>query len=348
MTPRTSVMLPRWGFASPGRVRDWLTGLALDGVKTATTGLVVEYELDGDALPSPGERQVLVDSAERPVAIVETTSCRVARLADVDDAHARDEGEGYEDAAAFRVVHERFWNGYADSIRARLGDPAWHLDDDTPVVMERFRVVERLDVPAPPPAARGIRRATAADLPTMARVLGRAFADDPMVRWYLVSVDNLVPRMQAHFEAADAPFTDAGWMWTTAGGLGAMCLMPPATTEAERVLINGDFPDIGRFTPDDGARYNRFWGWIAEQAPDEPHWLLDQLAVEPAAHGRGIGAALLLHATGLAQAAGQPIVLETGVPSNVALYERFGFRVALAADAPDGGPRIWFMRREPA
>ena len=79
------------------------------------------------------------------MALIETISCRVERLADVDDTHAIDEGEGYADAAAFRVDHEKFWNGYIDDLRTQLGDPSFTLTDDTPVVLERFRVVERID-----------------------------------------------------------------------------------------------------------------------------------------------------------------------------------------------------------
>jgi uncharacterized protein YhfF len=85
-----------------------------------------------------------VDSAERPVAVVETESVRVARLADVDDQHAIDEGEGYANAHEFRVAHERFWNGYIDDLRNRLGDPGFALGDDTVVVLQRFRVIEGL------------------------------------------------------------------------------------------------------------------------------------------------------------------------------------------------------------
>ncbi len=105
---------------------------------------------------------------------------------------------------------------------------------------------------------------------------------------------------------------------------------------------------LAALTPDGGVRYQAFWDWVAETTPSEPHWFLDQLAVEPAAQGRGIGRALLEHAIGLARADGRPLVLETGTPDNVALYERFGFRVIRAEDAPGGGPRVWWMRRDPA
>ena len=136
--------LDAWGFAFPGPLRDELTALALAGTKTTTAGLFAEYEADGDVVSVPGAREVLVDSYERPVAIIETVSPRVVRLADVDDQHAIDEGEGFANAAEFRVSHERFWNGYINDLRAQI-DPAFTIDDDTLVVLQRFRVVERLD-----------------------------------------------------------------------------------------------------------------------------------------------------------------------------------------------------------
>ncbi len=135
--------LESWGFAFPGPLRDQLTALALAGTKTTTAGLFAELEADGDPMPEPGVREVLLDSMERPVAVIETVSCRVARLADVDDRHAIDEGEGYANAAEFRASHERFWNGYLDDLRERI-DPAFTIDDDTLVVLQRFRVVELL------------------------------------------------------------------------------------------------------------------------------------------------------------------------------------------------------------
>ena len=144
MDPMTSEM-GRWGFADPGPLRDELTALALAGTKTTTASLLIDFEMEGEALPVPGQRDLLVDSYDRPVAIVETISCRVARLADVDDRHAIDEGEGYANAAEFRVTHEAYWNGYLETIREHLGDPTFILTDDTMVVLERFRIVERLD-----------------------------------------------------------------------------------------------------------------------------------------------------------------------------------------------------------
>ena len=95
------------------------------------------------ALADPGVREVLLDSDERPVAVIEIVESRVVRLADVDDRHAIDEGEGYRNAAEFRVAHERFWNSYIDDLRRTIA-PDFAIDDDTLVVLQRFKVVERL------------------------------------------------------------------------------------------------------------------------------------------------------------------------------------------------------------
>ena len=143
--PATHLGLPAWGFVFPGPLRDELTALALDGTKVATAGLAVDYVVDGDFPSRPGDREVLLDSDGRPVAVIEITRVDLSTIALVSDEFARAEGEGYADARAWRVSHERFWNGYIDDLRAGLHDPAFELTDSTVVVCEWFRVVERLD-----------------------------------------------------------------------------------------------------------------------------------------------------------------------------------------------------------
>ena len=96
--------LPVAEFAFPGPLRDQLVAAILAGEKTTTTGLAADYEHENEPLPGPGLRQVLVDSAGRPVAVIETTAVRVMRLADVDLNHALGEGEGYTSVADWRAA----------------------------------------------------------------------------------------------------------------------------------------------------------------------------------------------------------------------------------------------------
>jgi cysteine synthase A len=134
--------LPVAEFAFPGPVRDQLVAAILAGQKTTTSGLVADYEKEGEPLPHPGLRQVVVDSAGHQVAVIETTAVRVIRLGDVDLPHALGEGEGYTSVAEWRAGHERFW--HSAEMRESLGDPGFTVDDGTLIVAEAFRLVESL------------------------------------------------------------------------------------------------------------------------------------------------------------------------------------------------------------
>ncbi len=131
--------LPKAQFGFPGPLRDQLVDAILEGSKTATSGLFAEYQREGAPVPEPGERQSLVDSHDRQVAIIEIIDVGVKRLADVDLGHAMDEGEGYLSVQQWRAGHERFWR--SPEMQAELGGD-FVIDDDTLVVVERFRVVD--------------------------------------------------------------------------------------------------------------------------------------------------------------------------------------------------------------
>jgi len=132
--------LPVVEFAFPGPLRDPLVAAILAGAKTTTTSLVADYERENEPLPVPGLRQVVVDSAGSPVAVIETTAVRVMRLADVDLDHAQGEGEGYALVAEWRAGHEQFW--HSAEMRQALGDPAFTVGDDILVVASEFRLLE--------------------------------------------------------------------------------------------------------------------------------------------------------------------------------------------------------------
>ncbi|MEU6486998.1 ASCH domain-containing protein [Streptomyces sp. NPDC046887] len=140
--PFDTAALPPYLLGFPGPLREQLVAAVLAGEKTSTTGLVAEYEAEGEPLPRPGDRSVLVDSADRAVAVVEVTGVRVLPLGQVDLRHALDEGEGYATVAQWRAAHEEFW--HSEPVRTAVGDPQFTVDDTTLVIAERFRVVEHL------------------------------------------------------------------------------------------------------------------------------------------------------------------------------------------------------------
>ncbi|MCX4649590.1 ASCH domain-containing protein [Streptomyces sp. NBC_01446] len=102
----------------------------------------VDYVYEGEPLPEVGRRSVVIDSDDRPVAVIEMTGIRVVPLAQVDLAHVLDEGEGDTSVAQWRAGHERFW--HSEELRGALKDPEFTVDDATQTVLERFRLITHL------------------------------------------------------------------------------------------------------------------------------------------------------------------------------------------------------------
>ena len=130
--------LPAAEFAFPGPLRDRLVAAILSGAKTSTSALMLGYKRENEPLPKVGQLSAVVDSAGRRIAVIEVTEVRVVRLADVDLQDALDEGEGYESVQEWRSGHEEFW--HSAEVRAEMGDPNFTVDDDTLIVVERFRL----------------------------------------------------------------------------------------------------------------------------------------------------------------------------------------------------------------
>jgi GNAT superfamily N-acetyltransferase len=160
--------------------------------------------------------------------------------------------------------------------------------------------------------------------------------------------DDLEERIILTYNLYLGPLLEEGLVWETVDGRGAMVLVGPGQTDVwDEALDRVEQSPTRDVTDDGGLRHERFFDWVAAKIPSEPSWHLDSVAVEPGSQGKGIGSALI--AWGLEQATESkyPVVLETGTARNVPLYERHGFRLTDEADSPDGGPHVWFMRRDP-
>ena len=61
--------------------------------------------------------------------------------------------------------------------------------------------------------------------------------------------------------------------------------------------------------------------------PEEPHWYLPLIGVDPFMQGNGLGSALMKHALILCDRDNMPAYLESTNPRNIPLYERHSFKV---------------------
>jgi len=129
-----------FGYVGDGGLGDRLLDAVLRGEKTATSSLAVEY-LSGELLPRVGQRWTLVDHEGRERGVVETTRVSIAPLSAVGDDVAREEGEGFADAAEWRRDHVAFWHDVTELVRVDAGDPDWQLREHEPVVVHWFRLL---------------------------------------------------------------------------------------------------------------------------------------------------------------------------------------------------------------
>jgi ribosomal protein S18 acetylase RimI-like enzyme len=192
-----------------------------------------------------------------------------------------------------------------------------------------------------------IRAADSSRVAHIAEVIGRAFVTEPMLAWPLGGrTDDLEERSIRFHALFLEPLMGRGIVWESTDGHGALVLVPPEQQNAWNDALHVDDIRAHNVCQDGGRRYGRFWNWVASKIPPEPLWHLDSVAVEPGCQGCGLGSALIEFGLERARNSGAAMLLETATQRNVPLYERLGFHVVEEADSPEGGPHVWFMRRD--
>ena len=125
-----------WSFGNSRAMADELLALVLAGTKQATASLYQLYRWTNEPLPQVGDFSVILDGAQVPSCIIETTAVEVVPFASVTAEHARLEGEGDLSLTYWREVHWQFFSHQAAAAHH-------HFNEDDLVVCERFKVVYR-------------------------------------------------------------------------------------------------------------------------------------------------------------------------------------------------------------
>ncbi|MEU6175408.1 GNAT family N-acetyltransferase [Streptantibioticus parmotrematis] len=211
-----------------------------------------------------------------------------------------------------------------------------------------------------------VRTAGRSDVRETAAVLARAFDDDPVMAWMFPDAEERPRRLPGLFSVllrhqhlrhgAVRLGVDAGPAEDSSAGRrrkreepiqGAALWDPPGRwrNPAWRELLA--LPGYARLFGRRLAVAGETVATLAAAHPEEPHWYLAVLGTEPAAQGRGVGAALLRSRLDVCDREGTPAYLESSKDRNVPYYERFGFRVTGEITIPHGGPTTWAMWRIP-
>jgi len=169
----------------------------------------------------------------------------------------------------------------------------------------------------------------------------RAFADDPIVRWFYPEVETyerygrrLVTAFAGHAFEHGTAFGVEGY------AAGALWLPPGVSIDegAMEALIAESIP------PEELERRGGFFEQQIAVHPHEPHWYLPMIGVDPSRQGEGLGSALLEYSLQLVDRDRAFAYLEATSLRSKALYERFGFTVVGLIQAGDSPP-MWPMVR---
>jgi ribosomal protein S18 acetylase RimI-like enzyme len=197
-------------------------------------------------------------------------------------------------------------------------------------------------------AVAAVRRAEAAELPGLARMLARAFLADPVASW-ACRPDALRPRvLERLFGMRLRDLHAHGEIWT-ADELESVAVWAPP--ERWHTTARQDFayattllrPRLLLRMPMVVTGLLR----VQSLHPEEPpHWYLAILGTDPACQGRGLGSAMMAPVLEQCDRDGVGAYLESSKEQNIDFYARHGFRVTAERRLPRG-PRLWPMWRDP-
>jgi ribosomal protein S18 acetylase RimI-like enzyme len=197
----------------------------------------------------------------------------------------------------------------------------------------------------PPPQ---VRRATSADVPALARMLARAFLDDPVASWAW-RPERLRLGALERFQAVRLRQLLAGEeVWTNDELTCAALWAPPgrwhsSLRETAELVPSFVHPRLLMRMP----MVALGWEKLERAHPHKPpHVYLALLGTEPDAQGRGLGSAVLAPVLEQCDSDGVGAYLESSKERNIDFYARHGFRV-LGEIQLVRGPTMWKMWRDP-
>src|SRR5687768_9427464 len=151
-----------------------------------------------------------------------------------------------------------------------------------------------------------------------------AFASDPAARWSWPRADDYLRNMPLLARA----FSEKSFGLGTAFGIdqlaGAALWLPPGVSADEEALANLMERTTHASVQRDAARV---FEQMATFHPQEPHWYLPLIGVDPACQGRGLGEKVLAPALARCDAERFSAYLESSSPRNIPFYQRHGFEV---------------------
>lgn len=121
-----------WQF---GADPSYLAQLVVDGFKTATCSGHIFYELEKEPLPTTEDYSIILNSEDKPVAIIKTVEVNLTPMNEVTEEFAVAEGEGDR-------TYQYWWEAHEKFFRDELNGIGREFSEDMLLVCERFEVID--------------------------------------------------------------------------------------------------------------------------------------------------------------------------------------------------------------
>jgi GNAT superfamily N-acetyltransferase len=190
---------------------------------------------------------------------------------------------------------------------------------------------------------RFIRTAVAADAERCLAALTLAFSSDPPCRWAWPDPQQYLEAFPHFARAFGGWAIDHGTAYYYEGFSGVALWLPPGAAPDEESLVKVIENKVAAERK--GAMFSMFEQMDALH-PQEAHWYLPLIGVDPAHQGKGIGSALLSQILNVCDGQNVLAYLEATSPRNIPLYERHGFEAIGSVQVADS-PQIIPMLRKP-
>ena len=169
-----------------------------------------------------------------------------------------------------------------------------------------------------------IRVAQESERGRVVAALVAGFMSDPVARWCWPESDSYLKNMPRFVNAYGGKAFDNGSAWVDEAIFGGALWLPPGEHPDEEELVGVVTSSLS------DTKQGHLFAALEELGsyhPEEPHWFLPLIAVDPIRQGRGLGSELMRHAVTRCDESGTRAYLESSNPRNISLYERHGFEV---------------------
>ena len=188
-----------------------------------------------------------------------------------------------------------------------------------------------------------VKTATESDEDGVIDTLRLAFAADPAVRWVWPDPHKYL----SHSSSFAKAFGGKAFAYKSAHYVGnysgvALWLPPDVHPDVDKLISLLESTGSDEAKRDGPEIFDKMSGYH----PNEPHWYLPLLGVDPLHHGKGLGSALLQYALANCDHDNKYAYLESSNPRNIPLYERHGFEL-LGTIQVNTSPSIFPMVRKP-